>query len=107
MNIHDMTEVAYKNGYEAGLKEAKAEIEELKADKIIAERHEKDARELYKEVVLQLKKAKFKAIKEFAEKFKSLFEQYGDYDTLHIYEIKDRIDIIEEVMTEQRKDDEG
>ena len=44
-----------------------AEIESLKADKIIAERHEKDARELYKDVVIQLKTAKSEAIKEFAE----------------------------------------
>lgn len=29
MNIHDMTEVAYKNGYEAGKKEAQDEIEKL------------------------------------------------------------------------------
>lgn len=45
-----------------------AEIESLKADKIIAERHEKDARELYKDVVIQLKTAKSEAVKEFAEK---------------------------------------
>ena len=29
MNIHDMTEVAYKNGYEARKKEAQDEIEKL------------------------------------------------------------------------------
>lgn len=45
-----------------------AEIENLKADKIIAERHEKDARELYKDVVIQLKTAKSEAIKEFSER---------------------------------------
>ena len=43
-------------------------INRQKADKIIAERHEKDARELYKNVVLQLKTAKSEAIKEFAER---------------------------------------
>ena len=32
MNIHDMTEQAYKNGYEAGKKETQAEIERLKAE---------------------------------------------------------------------------
>lgn len=30
MNIHDMTEQAYKNGYEAGVKSQQAEIEKLK-----------------------------------------------------------------------------
>ena len=31
MNIHDMTEVAYKNGYEAGVKQSEAKIKELEA----------------------------------------------------------------------------
>ena len=48
-----------------------AEIESLKADKIIAERHEKDARELYKDVVMQLKTAKSEAVKEFAKRLKT------------------------------------
>lgn len=46
----------------------KAEIEELKADKIIAKRKEKDARELYKDVVIQLKTAKSEAINTIREK---------------------------------------
>ena len=45
-----------------------AEIEKLKADKIIAERHEKDARDLFKQTVKQLETAKSEAIKEFAER---------------------------------------
>ena len=45
----------------------KAEIEELHSDKIIAETHEKAAKDLFKNCVKQLKEAKSKAIKEFAE----------------------------------------
>lgn len=47
------------------------EIERLQADKIIAERHEKDARELFKNTVLQLETAESEAIKEFAERLKA------------------------------------
>ncbi len=52
------------NSYKMHYDNAKAEMESLKADKIIAERHEKDARELYKDVVIQLKTAKAEAIKD-------------------------------------------
>lgn len=45
--------------------------ESLQADKIIAQRHEKDARELYKQAVLQLKTVKSEAYREFAEKVKT------------------------------------
>lgn len=42
MNIHDMTEVAYKNGYEAGVKESQAEIERLqKQENTVAKMHYK------------------------------------------------------------------
>lgn len=38
------------------------------------------------------------AIKGFVERFKSLFAEYSSYDTLHVYEILDRIDVVEEEM---------
>ena len=78
---HDEKHIHIINGLEA-------EIERLKADKVIAERHEKDARELFKnavseieqwkeeankyqnlwcEVESDLQKAKSEAVKEFAE----------------------------------------
>ena len=45
-------------------------------------------------------------VKDFAERLTALFEQYATYDTMHIYEIKDRIDIMEQELTEG-KEDEG
>ena len=48
----------------------KADFEESKADKIIAERKEKDARDLFKSTVGQLKQAKAEAYKECIEKVK-------------------------------------
>ena len=65
------------NSYKMHYDNAKIEIESLKADKIIAERHEKDARELYKDVVIQLKTAKSEAIKEFAERLKEHLKGNG------------------------------
>lgn len=38
------------------------------------------------------------AIKEFEEKLYSMIDGFEDYDTLHIYEIKDRIDLVKEKM---------
>ena len=43
---------------------------------------------------------KTEAYKEFAERLQAMFEQYATYDTLHIYEIIDRIDIVLEELTE-------
>ena len=34
MNVHDMTEVAYKNGYEAGVKELVKEAQKVAGDRI-------------------------------------------------------------------------
>ena len=47
MNEHDATEVAYKNGYEQGVKDCKAEIDRLTA---IEEEHRKQNGELRKDV---------------------------------------------------------
>jgi hypothetical protein len=38
MNIHDMTEVAYKNGYEAGVKQSEAKIKELETQLEVLEK---------------------------------------------------------------------
>lgn len=43
------------------------------------------------------------AIKEFAERFRALFAEYSSYDTLHVYEILDRIDVVEEEMVGDAK----
>jgi hypothetical protein len=45
-----------------------------------------------------LEEIKAEATKEFAERFYSLLAEYEDYDTLHIYEIKDRIDLVKEMV---------
>lgn len=67
-----------------------AEIEQRKAEKL----------KLHKLIPKMLKEAKSEAYKEFAEKFKGLLKEYAPYDTLHIYEIQDRIDIVEDILTE-------
>ena len=87
----------------------KAEIERLKADKIIAERHEKDARELYKDVVIQLKTAKSEAIKEFAERLKEEIRCEDDcgyhcYDCC--YECKDYVTAVENLVKEMTEENE-
>lgn len=51
------------------------------------------------------KQIKSEAYKEFAEKFKGLLKEYAPYDTLHIYEIQDRIDIVEDILTEGGNED--
>lgn len=42
---------------------------------------------------------KTEAYREFAERFNDLLKEYAPYDTFHIYEIKDRIDIVEDELT--------
>ena len=54
---------------------------------------------LYKIKCKELEVIKIEAIKEFAERFGALLADFDDYDTLHIYEIKDRLDLVKE-MTE-------
>jgi len=46
----------------------------------------------------QYQKGYADGIKEFADRFRGLFSEYSGYDTLHIYEILDRIDAVEEEM---------
>lgn len=69
----------------------KAEIEKLKTDKIIAERHEKDARDLFKQTVKQLETTKSEAIKEFVRKIKS-HAYYIDFPKEHKVVDEDDID---------------
>ena len=57
--------------------------------------------ECAKNIEIDINLAKSEAIKEFVERFNSLLAEFADYDTLHIYEIKDRIDLIKE-MTESQ-----
>lgn len=90
MNIHDMTEVAYKNGYEAGKKEAQDEIEKLTVElvgmrgacesyKMHYENAQAEIERLKKAIKVQdimieqqdykLKSAKSETVKEFVKKF--------------------------------------
>lgn len=46
----------------------------------------------------QYQKGYADGIKEFAKRFRELFSEYSGYDTLHTYEILDRIDAVEEEM---------
>lgn len=56
------------------------ELELANADKVIAETHEKAAKEMFVDVTQQLKTAKSEAIKEFAERLKrtSIGLEVGD-----------------------------
>lgn len=56
------------------------------------------------EMRIGMKVLKRKAIKRFAERLKTLFSQYADYDTLCVYEVKDRI-TKEEAEAALRKED--
>ena len=76
-----------------------AENKELKTDKIIAERKEKDARELFKNAVLQIEQAKIEAIKEFAEKYKKVLLSMLTTATLEKKEvIYSCLDTLEEMV---------
>ena len=83
-------EQAYNNEFNLR-KELKAEIEQWKEE---ANKYQT----LWCEAVKDIQTAKSEAIKEFAEKFGSLFAAFDDYDTLHVYEIKDRIDFVKEMV---------
>jgi len=128
MNIHDMTEVAYKNGYEAGKKEAQDEIEKLTVElvgirgacesykmhyenaKAEIERlqiRNKTLTDISKNYDWKFAKVKLEAIKEFAD---NLCDEINQIDTSKSYDDKD--DIVEQIlfkidnlvkeMTEQR-----
>lgn len=100
------------NRQKAEIERLEKELELARADKVIAEKHEKDARDLFKDIVIQLKTAKSKAIKEFVERLKNEiindtaygieWRQYiGYYDyTIKIGDIPKYIDGIVKEMTE-------
>ena len=48
----------------------------------------------------QYEKGYSDGIKDFAERLESVFVKFEEYDTLHIYEILDRIEIVLDEMTE-------
>ena len=52
------------------------------------------------EAYKKLQTARDEAYNKFAEMLQAMFEQYETYDTLHIYEIIDRIDIVLDKLTE-------
>ena len=68
------------------------EIERLKCS---AKHHGKRVGSL----IYHLEHAKSEAYREFAERFNDLLKEYAPYDTFHTYEIKDRIDIVEDELT--------
>lgn len=101
--IQEATE-AVEKGLDAGyavepllriVKSQKAEIERLQCS---AKRHGKRVGSL----IYHLEQAKSEAYREFAERFNDLLKEYAPYDTFHIYEIKDRIDIVEDELTEKK-----
>ena len=76
----------------------KDEVSELRADKEAL---------INGQITLQNKLPgvlKNEAYKEFADRFSALFEQYETYDTLHTYEILDRIEITLTELIERKED---
>lgn len=71
----------------------KTEIERLQSDNV----------KLHTIIPKMLVEAKSEAYREFAERFNDLLKEYAPYDTFHIYEIKDRIDIVEDELTESNE----
>ena len=86
----------------------KAEIERLQAvaDAELDTIHDmgEDYERVLEEEPILIQKAKAEAVKEFYEKFNSLFADFADYDTLHIYEIKDRLDLVKEMTENEGKE---
>lgn len=62
------------------------------------ERLQNEKAKLHKLIPKMIKEAKSEAIREFAERFNSMLAEFDNYDTLHIYEIKDRLDILKEMV---------
>lgn len=100
------------NSYKMHYEEALTEIEKYKNIKTtmdefwdillkckVANRKEKPTLEELADSIHQIE---VNAIKEFAERFDSMLADYDDYDTLHIYEIKDRLDLVKEMEGESK-----
>ena len=90
MNIHDMTEQAYKNGFDAGVKSQQAEIERFEHIKAtidefwdillkfkVAKRKETPTLEEFAEAIQEIRD---EAIKEFAERLKEKSQRYPYYE---------------------------
>ncbi len=102
MYIHDQTEQAYKNGYEAGKKEAQAEIERLRkflnmSRNVSLARRNQNLRkdELLIKIAAELKTAKSKAIKEFWNKLKR--KQKWDVDLPNYILVADGDNLVKEM----------
>ena len=76
-----------------------AEIEELRSDKIIAERHEKDARELFVDCTRQLKEAKAE-IEKITEKYNCQQTVYVDLSKI----IKEQAEELKQAKSEAIKE---
>lgn len=87
------------------IKEKCKELELANADKVIAETHEKAAKEMFVDVTQQLKTAKSEAIKEFAERLKSISIglEIGDDKKFKVTVVSTvAIDKIAKEMTEEK-----
>lgn len=114
MDINRATETAYKNGYNAGKKEAQAEIERYKRvvgeltigkdgeTAILLDTHKTEyiKKDLHKTFMnMARKQARTEAIKEFAEQVKMAF--YYEFDELIPSIMADRIDnLVKEMVGE-------
>lgn len=81
------------------MKERKVMLDTIKSQKAEIERLEKG--ELSKAMTFNsetIKRCVAEANKDFAKKLRALFAEFDKYDSLHVYEIIDRIDIVEEEM---------
>ena len=74
---------------------AQAEIEKLRN---IVKTDLLNAKSDFKLSLSDISEIRAEAIKEFEDKFNSLFQIFDDYDTIHIYRIKDRLDILKEIV---------
>ena len=82
------------------LNRQKAEIERLKNQKCLYA-FDGEFKDCIKADCFYRKKedeVKSEAVKEFVDGFNSMLANFDDYDTLHIYEIKTRIDSLKEMV---------
>ncbi len=81
---------SYKMHYD----NSQAEIERLQEENKI----KSQKRANIFEILNAYERGRAEASKEFAERLRALFSELNKYDRLHVYEILDRIDIVEEEM---------
>lgn len=80
------------NRQKAEIERLEKELELANADKVIAETHEKSAKEMFVDVTQQIKTAKSELIKELSKKITEIFVRY---EHLHSYAEGARKDYIE------------